>query len=175
VLARNRQQMGAVVAALKRLGVAETDIQTSNLELQPQYTDDNGKAPRRLTGYETDNSVSVRLHDLQRIGAVVDALVAAGANQVQGVAFSLDDPTAAQDAARRAAVKALQSRAELYASAAGYRLQRLVRLTDQSVSRPMPMGLPMAKMAVMQSIASPVEPGELTVRAEVQGEYELTR
>ena len=171
-LARNRSRMGSVVAALRRLGVADVDVQTSELTLEAQYVDD-GKTPRRLSGYHVANTVAVRLHDLSRAGSVLDALVAAGADQVNGVGFALADPQAAEDQARRLAVKALQAKAELYAAAMGYRIQRLVRLSEGGDSSPVPM---MARMMVRAGpTPTPVEAGELTVRVQVSAEYELTR
>ena len=126
---KERSQLNAVVSVLHGQGVADDDIQTSQLDLQAQYSDD-GKTPRRLSGYRASNAVSVRLHDLARVGAAVDALVDAGADTVNGVSFQLADSTAAEDEARRRAVKALQAKAQLYAQATGYRLQRLVSLSD---------------------------------------------
>ncbi len=171
-LARNRSRMTSVVAALHEQGVAEADIQTSDLNLEAQYVDD-GKSPRRLSGYHASNALTVRLHDLTRAGPVLDALVAAGADQVNGVGFALADPQAAEDQARRLAVKALQAKAELYAQATGYRIQRLVRLSEGGDAPQAPM---MARFMVAAKRAStPVEAGELTVRAQVSAEYELTR
>ena len=161
------------MAALHAQGVAQTDIQTSQLDLQPQYVDD-GKAPRRLTGYRASNTVSVRLHDLARVGAVLDALVAAGADQVDGVSFALADPQPAEDQARRLAVKALQAKAELFATAAGYRIQRLVRLSESGSYAPAPM-LAGVMVSARRRASTPVAAGALTVRAAVSGEYELQR
>ncbi len=171
-LARNRTRMSAVFSALGAQGVADRDVQTSELNLEAQYADD-GKSPRRLAGYHASNAVTVRLHDLARVGPVLDALVAAGADQLNGVAFALADPQAAQDAARRLAVKALQAKAELYAVAAGYRVLRLVRLSETGgYSPPMPSAM---MLAARSRVSTPVASGELTVRAEASGEYELGR
>ncbi|WP_158916486.1 SIMPL domain-containing protein [Caulobacter sp. S45] len=172
-LARNATRMTATVAALKAQGVAPADIQTSNLSLDPQYFDD-GKAPRRLTGYQASNTVSVRLRDMGRVGPVVDALVAAGANQIDSIGFQLAEPHAAEDAARREALKALQAKADLYAQATGYRIQRLVRLSEGGGGyQPRIMAAPMAFAA--RKVATPVEAGELTVGVSVSGLYELSR
>ena len=168
---RNRDQMTATVQALKAQGVADRDIQTAGLSLDAQYVDD-GKSPRRLTGYQASNSVSVRLHDLNRVGAVVDALVAAGANHVDGIGFALADPKAAQDQARLSAVKALTAKADLYAQAMGYKVARLVRLSEGGGFSPRPV---MAMAAMSRFKATPVEPGELTVTADVSAVFELVR
>jgi hypothetical protein len=172
-LSRNRDRMSATVAALRAQGVAEADIQTSNLNLDPQYFDD-GKSPRRLTGYQASNTVSVRLHDMMRVGPVVDALVAAGANQIDNISFQLSDSRPAEDAARREALKALQGKADLYAQATGYRLQRLVRLSEGGGGfQPRMMAAEVVAFGARK--ATPVEPGELTVRISVSGVYELAR
>jgi uncharacterized protein len=170
-LAQNRTQMNAALAALKAQGVPEADIQTSNLNLEPQYSFDKGT--RHLTGYQAANTVSAKLHEMKRIGGVVDALVAAGANQIDGINFEVADPKPLEEAARRDAVRALQAKADLLAQAAGYRVQRLVRLSEGGGVQPVPMmRMAVAASAVRESTS--VEPGELTVRVTVSGTYELS-
>jgi uncharacterized protein YggE len=171
-LAQNRTQMNAALAALKAQGVPDSDIQTSNLSLEPQYNFDKGA--RHLTGYQAANTVSAKLHEMKRIGGVVDALVSAGANQIDGISFQVADPKPLEEAARREAVKALQAKADLLAQAAGYRVQRLVRLAEGAgFGGIAPQPVAMARM-VAQS-ATTVEPGELSVRVTVNGTYELSR
>ena len=172
-MAANAQRMNQVLAARKSAGIAAKDIQTSNLNLNAQYAYAQGQPPR-LTGYQAANQVSVTVHDLSRLGAAVDATVNAGANQVNGISFGLDDPTAAENAARLAAVKALQAKAELYARATGYRVSRLVSLSEGGGYAPSPP-LPMATSPMRVAAASPVQPGELKVRIDVTGLYELAR
>jgi uncharacterized protein len=174
-LARNREQMSGALAALKAKGVADADVQTTNLDLQPQYVFENGQ-PRRLTGYQAGNTVTARLHDLKAVGAVVDALVAAGANQIDSITFDIADRRPLEDTARREAVKALFAKAELYAGASGYRLLRLVQMSEGERSGVIPsQPLPMMRMAAEGVRRTPVAAGELTVQASVTGEYELTR
>jgi hypothetical protein len=166
--------MAQVMAALKAAGVAAKDIRTSGLNLNAQYAYDQGQAPR-LTGYQASDQVTVTVHDLTRVGALADATVAAGANQIHGVSFGLADPTAAEDTAREKAVQALAAKAELYARATGYHVARLVSLSEGGgeAYRPVPLALP--AMARMQKPATSIEPGELTVRVEISGLYELAR
>lgn len=171
-MSANAQRMSQVMAALKAAGIAARDIQTSGLNLSPQYAYEQNLPPR-LTGYQVNNQVTVTVHDLTRLGAAVDATVNAGANQVNGISFGLNDPTAAENAARETAVKALAAKAELYARATGYRIGRLVSLSEGGgYSAPQPM--PMMAMARMKA-DTPVSPGELKVRIDVSGLYELTR
>ncbi|MEI9891972.1 MAG: SIMPL domain-containing protein [Caulobacteraceae bacterium] len=172
-MAINAQRMTAVIAALRRAGVAERDIRTSSLNLQAQYAFPQNQA-RQLTGYEATNGVSVEARDLARLGALLDAAVAAGANQVNGISFGLKDPHAAEDAARLDAVKALQAKADLYAKATGYRVGRLVNLSEGGGYEPSPPR-PLATMAARSFAATPVEAGTLDVRIEVSGTFELSR
>jgi uncharacterized protein YggE len=105
----------------------------------------------------------------------VDATVSAGANQVGGISFGLADPTAAENAARQAAVKALAAKADLYAQATGYRVLRLVSLSEGGGVTP-PQPIPMVAMAArFEKAETPVAPGEVRVRIDVTGLYELTR
>lgn len=172
----NAQRMNAVLAALKRGGIAERDVQTSSLNLSPRYQYVENLPPK-LIGYQASNQVTVTVHDLKKLGQAVDATVNAGANQVQGISFGLDDPTAAENAAREQAVKALAAKAELYARATGHRVARLVTLSEGASSYPVPPPMPMAAMASFRKEAADtaVAPGELKVRVDVTGLYELTR
>ncbi|TXI86857.1 MAG: DUF541 domain-containing protein, partial [Cupriavidus sp.] len=112
-LKANGTRMNQVMAALKKAGIAERDIQTSNLNLNAQYAYEQNQPPK-LTGYQASNQVTVTVRDLSKLGAAVDATVNAGANTVNGISFGLVNPQAAEDAARLEAVKALQAKAELY-------------------------------------------------------------
>jgi uncharacterized protein len=172
-LRANAARMTATIAALKTAGIAARDIQTSNLSLTPQYAYAEGKPPR-LTGYQASNQVTVQINDLARLGGVVDAAVAAGADNVGQINFGLANPLAAENAARVAAVKALQDKAALYAQAAGYHVGRLVNLSEGGGYRP-PAPVPMMAMRVQGVPTTPVEAGETTVRIEVSGVFELAR
>ncbi|OYX34945.1 MAG: hypothetical protein B7Y99_04805 [Caulobacterales bacterium 32-69-10] len=174
-MAENRTRMNATIAALKAQGIAERDIQTSGLNLNPQYVYEPNK-PQRLTGYQAANDVTITVRDLARLGTVVDAVVAAGANQINGIAFGLANPRAAEDAARRAAVQALSAKAALYAEATGTRLVRLVNLSEGGGYTPQPPR-PMFRMAAQSADAAstPVQPGELSVRIDVTGMYEVAK
>ena len=173
-LADNGREMNKVIAALKRGGIAERDIQTSQLSVEPQYVYEQNLPPK-LTGYRAANQVTVTVRDLGRLGAALDAAVAAGANQAGQVSFGLTDPTNAENAARERAVKALAVKADLYARATGYRVLRLVSLSEgggYSPPRPIPMAAMTARFAKADT---PVQAGESQVRIDVSGLYELTR
>ena len=174
---RNRERMNAVVAAVRREGIAERDIQTSGLNLSPQYVHENNKAPR-VTGYQASNMVTLTVKDLARLGPVVDAVVGAGANQVHGINFGLQNVDAASDEARRTAVRNVQRKAELYAQATGMRIVRLVNLTEGGGYQPrppVPMYRSRAVMMEAADAATSVSPGEVEVRVDVTAVYELAR
>jgi hypothetical protein len=173
-LQANATQMTRVIAALRKAGVADRDIQTSGLNLNAQY-DYVQNEPPKLRGYQAANQVTVTVRDLSKLGQAVDATVGAGANQVNGISFGLSDPSAAEDAARRQAVKALAAKANLYAAATGYKLSRLVTLSEgggYSSPPPVPM-YAVARMAKDES--TPIAGGQLSVRIDISGVYELAR
>lgn len=173
----NRERMSQVIATLRRQGVAEKDIQTSGLNLSAQYTY-RENLPPELRGYQASNQVTVTVYDLNRLGAAVDAVVASGANQINGIGFGLRDPQTAENAARREAVKRLQAKAELYAQATGMRLKGLRSLSEGGGYAP-PPPVPMYRMAAAPEAAAdmstPVAAGQLTLRVDVQAVYELEK
>jgi hypothetical protein len=166
----NAARMAATVAALKRAGVADRDVQTSALTLQPQYRYADNQPPV-LTGYQASNRVTARLRDVARVGAVLDALVAAGANQIDGPDFSVEHADAALDEARTQAVALARSRAELYAQAAGLHVARIVSLSEGTANPPIvrPMMMAMARKAE----TTPVEAGEEKLSVTIDAEFEL--
>jgi uncharacterized protein YggE len=170
----NRERMSGVITALKRQGIAEKDIQTSGLNLSAQYTYRENMPPE-LRGYQASNQVTVMVFDLSRVGAAVDAVVASGANQVNGISFGLRDPQAAEDAARQEAVSRLQAKAQLYSRALGKQIVGLRSFSEgggYTAPPPMPM-YRMAARAEAADASTPIAAGELTLRIDVQGVYEL--
>lgn len=130
-LGSNAQAMAGVLAALKRAGVQPRDIATASVGLQPQYRYVENQSPV-ITGYQATNSVAIRFRDVTRSGAILDALVAQGANQIDGPNLAIDQPDAALDEARTDAVKRARQRAELYARAAGLSVARIVSIAEAS-------------------------------------------
>lgn len=175
-LAANSEKMTTVTAALRKAGIPDKDIQTSGLNLNAQY-DYVQNEPPKLRGYQASNQVTITVNDLAKLGGAVDATVKAGANQVNGISFGLKDPSAAENAARQDAVKALAAKADLYARATGHRVNRLVNLTEGGGYTPMPQPAPMMAYARMEkdSGGAPISAGELTVRVDITGLYELSR
>lgn len=178
-LAANSAAMNRVIAALKRAGIADRDIQTSNLSVNPVYAEprrlpDGSVEPRtpEIIGYQVNNSVSVRQRKLGDYGRVIDTLVTAGANQVNGPSFMLDQPDAALDAARTEAMAKARARAELYARAAGLRVVRIVSISE-SGGYPPPSPV-MYRMAKAEAAAdTPVASGEVSLTMNVTVQFEL--
>lgn len=172
-MAQNRERMGKVMAQLMKQGLAARDIQTSSIDLNAQYSYVQNEPPT-LTGYQASNAVMIMVNDLSRLGPVLDAVVVAGVNQVNGISFGFKNAQALEDAARLAAVKALKAKADLYAGATGYGSVRLVKLSEGGASRePRPITvMAMAKMGSDEG-STPVSGGELSVRIDVTGDYAL--
>ncbi|WKL56149.1 SIMPL domain-containing protein [Asticcacaulis sp. ZE23SCel15] len=168
----NRDRMTAVFAALKKLGIADKNIQTSNLNLNAQY-DYPQNAPAVLRGYQASNRVTVKVDDLARLGTSIDAVVKAGINQIDGINFGLKDSKTAEDTARKAAVAALTQRADLYASAMGYKVKRIITLSESGGYAPQPVYKTMARAEMMDS--TPIAAGELNIVINVSAEFELEK
>lgn len=178
-LSANSAQMTQVIAALKRAGIADRDVQTSNLNVNPVYESRKNTAngaiddgPQKIVGYQVNNTVSVRQRKLADMGKVIDALVAAGANQVNGPSFMLDKPATAEDEARVEAIKTARARAELYAKAAGLRVARIVSISESGGYAPQPV-MYLRKEAMDVSAAPPVAAGELETNVNVTVQFEL--
>lgn len=174
-LRQNSTRMNAVMTALRRAGIEERQIQTSGLSLQAQY-DYRENQPPRLRGYQASNQVTVTVNDLARLGPAVDAVVASGANQINGISFGLQNADQTSDAARREAVEIVRRRAELYAQAAGLRVVRLINITESGGYTPQPP-MPIARFAAVraESADTPVAAGEVEVRVDVNATFELGR
>ena len=125
------QAMTDIIAAVKALGVAEADIQTTNVSLNPQYG--SGSAPK-VVGYQISEQIEVTVRDLDKAGDVVDATTAAGATNVNGISFELADPVKATNDARAAAVVAARTSAQAMASAGNVSLGAVVSITDATQS-----------------------------------------
>lgn len=171
-LTANSQRMNALMQALRRAGVAERDIQTSNVSVNPQYAYEEGRPPR-VTGYQASNTVTAKVRNLPNLGRVIDAAVTAGGNTVNGISFSHQDPEAQLDAARRDAVTAARHRAELYAQAFGLRVHRVIAISEGGgYSPPIPIMVTASRMAEAAP-PPPIAPGEIETRVSISVTYEL--
>ena len=168
---QNAAQMEQVRAALKRAGIAERDIQTSSFNLNPEYRYENNLPPV-LTGYRVSNQVSVRFRDIKATGKILDALVAQGANQINGPSLTIDKPEQAMDEARVKAIAAGQVRAELYARALGKKVVRMLSISESggySTPPPVMMRAQMADSAAKTAI----DPGEQQLSVSLSMSFEL--
>ena len=172
-MAENATRMQRVVAALRRAGVAERDLSTSQISLSPQYKYQDNQPPV-ITGYQASNSVSVRFRDIATSGAILDTLVAQGANQINGPALSIDRPEAALDEARLSAMATARARAALYALAAGLTVRRIVAISESADEPVRPYPVMMRAMAMDSAQAkSEVLPGEQSIGVTVAVTFEL--
>lgn len=178
-LSQNAEQMNAVIAALKASGIAERDIQTSNLSVNPVYgqprADANGNVSGDpvIIGYQATNQVEVKQRKIGNYGKTIDTLVNAGANQVSGPSFQLDNPDIASDEARVEAMKKARARADLYAKAAGLTVKRILTISESGGYAPQPMVMYARAEAMMAKAPSPVAAGEVQVGANVTVTFEL--
>jgi hypothetical protein len=168
----NAARMTAVVAAVKQAGIADRDIQTTGLSLQPQYRYENN-APPVLTGYQATNTVALRIRKIDQTGKLLDTLVEVGANQISGPNFVVENNAAALDEARVAAVKAGRARAELYAGAAGLKVRRIISITEGGSFDPGPRPMMMKASMDAAPAAPPVAPGEVSLNVNVTMTFEL--
>jgi uncharacterized protein YggE len=166
----NSKDMQAVIAALKEAGVAERDIQTTRLSIYPQM-DPNKSGKARIVGFQATNQVNVRLHDLTKIAAALDQMIAAGANEISGISFSVTDPSKALDTARKDAVVDARRKAEIYSQAAGVRLGRAVQIQEEGTAVPFQPRSMAMRAAAPSSV--PVSPGEEMLRVNVSISFEL--
>jgi hypothetical protein len=165
-------RMDRVIVALKRAGVEDRDIQTSNLNLNPEYTYVNNEPPK-LNGYTASNQLSIRFRDIANSGKILDALVAEGANQINGPSLTIDKPEAALDEARARAVAAGRARADLYARSLGLRVARVVAVSESGGNYPSPPPMPMMMEARAQAADTKIVPGEQKLSVTLTMTFEL--
>ncbi|ESQ93950.1 SIMPL domain-containing protein [Asticcacaulis benevestitus] len=170
----NNVRMNTVMAALKDAGIAAKDIQTSSLNLNPQYDYTDGQAPK-LTGYQAQNQITVRVNDLTRTGPVIDAVIKAGINQVNAITFGLKNDEAVLDQARQAAVATLLKRANLYAAATGMKVKRIITIDEGGPVYNQPQPMMMSMRAKSADSSTPVSSGELQLSVNVSATFELEK
>jgi len=172
-LAANSEAMKRVFAAMADAGIADKDIQTANFMVQPRYDYSNNTQPPRLIGYDVTNAVNVTVRKLDSLGGVLDRVVAAGSNQVNGIAFQLSDSDAATDAARKLAVADAARKAKLYAEASGVELGAILAISEgASFQPPVPIS---AKAFRAEAVSAdvPVSQGEQTIAVDVSITWEI--
>jgi uncharacterized protein YggE len=178
--AQNAQTMERVIAALVRAGVPRDRIDTRDYNVFPEYDPrprQDGGEPAIL-GYRVSNTVAATLYELDRVGGVIDAALAAGVNRVNGVRFGLRDPQRFRQQAIAAAVRRARADAESMAGALNLQLGmvREAQTGADVYSPPPPQPMMMrAEMGMASDAVTPITPGELTVRATVSVVYAVTQ
>jgi hypothetical protein len=169
--AAGAQSMTDIIAAVKGLGVADADIQTTNLSLYPQYG--SGSTPK-VVGYQISEQIEITVRDLDKAGDVVDAATAKGATDVNGISFEVADPVKAQNDARAAAVTAARASAQSMAGAASISLGAVISITDSTPPSPIFYGYGAMKAAAPSAdVATPVQPGTQDLSATVTVVFEI--
>lgn len=172
-LRQNAAQMAKVVAALRAAGIAERDVQTAGVNLNPQYRYAENQPPA-ITGYQASNTVNVVVRDLERLGRILDTLVETGANQVNGPSFDVDRKDEAFDEARRDALAKAQQRARMYAQSLGLQVRRIVSIDETGMEMPRPV-MRMEAKAMAADASTPISPGENALGVTLNVVFELGR
>ncbi len=177
-LDQNNQAMSKLVEVIKSAGIEDKNIQTSGFRVEPQYVysdqrDQNGYTkPPEIVGYQVTNNVTVEVHKLDALGGVLDQMVTAGSNSINGISFGVDDPAATLDAARKSAVEDARHKAELYADALGLTLGPVISVSENGGNVPQPFAVKaMAMDARAESV--PVQTGEMDYSVTVSVSWEI--
>jgi len=165
----NSTAMTNVLAALKANGIAERDIQTAQFSIRPVH-DSRREGDNRIVGFQATNQISVRVRALAKIATVLDQMIAAGANNVSGIEFTVSERSRLLDNARTQAVAEARRKADLLARAAGVRMGRATAIIEHS-GAPMPVERMTMRAAPAASV--PIEAGEQTLRVYVSVTFEL--
>lgn len=169
--AENAERMTTLLAALRRAGVEGGDIQTSWVRVDPRYNNDrNGNEEPRIVGYQATNMVRANIRAIDRVGAIVDAVVAAGGNQIGGISFGFQDREAQLNLARRDAVRVARERAQLYADAFGMRVVSVVSAQEAGAPQ---FGDQIVVTGSRIRGNTPIEIGELETSAPMTVTFEL--
>ena len=171
-LQENNRRMAQLIKTLRGLDISEKHIQTSNFNVSPKQSyDRNRREPPKIVGYTVTNQVNVKVLEVSRLGKILDAVVQAGGNRIQGVGFSLAEPKPHLDQARRKAMADARQRAELYAGEAGVKVGAPLVISEQSVSVPRPVMFAAGARIATAASEVPVSRGEQTLTASVTVTY----
>ncbi|MDQ6438175.1 SIMPL domain-containing protein [Mesorhizobium sp. LHD-90] len=167
--------MAAVIAAVKAAGVADRDLQTGGLQINPRYnyvSKPDGTQEGELVAYQVSNTLSIRVRDLAKTGEIIDKALELGVNQGGGVSFANEDPSKALTEARKLAVKNAMEKARTLSEAAGVDLGRVLEISDQTYAAPpMPITAKAFDRAGAESV--PIETGENSYKVQVTVTFEL--
>lgn len=168
----NAQRMDQVIAALKRAGIADRDVQTSSVNLNAEYRYPDNQSPQ-LTGYTATNQLTIKFHDIRNSGKILDALVAQGVNQISGPNLTVEHPEQALDEARAKAVAEGRARADLYARSLGMQVARVVSISENGGYAPPPPAPPMPMAMRAEAAETKIIPGEQQLQVALSIVFEL--
>ena len=171
VQTQNTTKVNAMIGALRDLGIQEADIQTSNYNISPKYRYDEGR--QSIEGYIVSQNVSVKVRDLSKIGAVLARMGELGANQINGVFFTIDDPSSLEQDARKEAIEDAREKADELARALGVKVVRVVTFSESSGGTPPPIPYGLKSFEADQAIAPEIQPGSLDVTSVVSVTFEI--
>ena len=173
-LAANSTDLAKAIAAIRAAGVADKDIGTSGFAIDPVYQQppagQEQTTPPAIVGYGVSNSVTVTIRDIAKSGGILDAVVSAGANQVNGISFDVSDPKAANNAALKAAIADALAKGQLMADAAAVKLVRVLTVSTSQGGGPRPV---FAAMAMKAAPSVPVMPGQQSLDASATIAWEI--
>jgi uncharacterized protein YggE len=171
--AENARRQTAVIDTLKKLGIPAERIRSAEFTVYPERVWDNEGRTSRITGYVARNTVEVRVDDLSKVGPVIDAALAKGANTMHSLQFESSKADSARREALAIAVRQARADADAMAAAAGRCIYDVIELSTSEMVRPM-YRMEMAAGRAAQDVAStPIEPGEQTITVTVHGRWQL--
>lgn len=169
---QNAAKMESIRGALRRAGIADRDIRTSMINLSAAWNEPNNGA-RTFEGYLASNQLNIRFRDVSSAGAIIDALVGAGANQIDGPNFGLDRPDTALDEARTLAIANARARADLYARGFGMRVKRVLSVNESGSNSPRSNFASLSNSVAAMPADSGIDPGVQVVTVTVYVSFEL--
>ncbi|WP_298912936.1 SIMPL domain-containing protein [uncultured Algimonas sp.] len=175
-MADNSELMRAVFASLDAQGIPREDVSTSYLNLNPRYDyEQRSEGQPRLVGYQASNQVTVVTRDLDKTGPMIDSLITAGVNTINGVNFTVSEPDRAQAQARAAAIAKAQAKARMMAQAAGVQLGRLLSMREGTAPGPFMYDevVSMSRQSAMDGAAPPLAPGQREIASTVTMSYAI--
>lgn len=165
-IARNSSVMARLIGGLKSAGIAAKDLQTTQLNVEPRYTQAKEGRPAAISGYRVSNQVRLTVRDVKRLGDIADLAISLGANQINQISFAVADAEKLKDDARRAAMANARRRGELYAKAAGAELGPVLRISEGALDLA-------PRMTAFARAAPPVAAGTRRLVVEVSVVYAL--
>lgn len=168
----NTAKVNAIIAALKQMGIADADMQTSNYSISPKFEYADGV--QNVVGYTVSQNLKIKVRNLSNIGAVLARAGELGANQVNGVRFTIDDPTDVQQQARTKAIADAKMKAEELARAMGVRIVKIVTFSESSDGMtPPPIFYRGLEAAAADAAIPDIQSGELDVQSRVSVTFEI--